>query len=203
MIGTCESLSSRAGDPVSGIRVPAGRAVRTATACAAALAKFEREVDPEGVLAPEERRRRAEHARKAHLARISLRSAKVRKIRALAGRVERGHIGELLGRSRDSGARAAVKNVGSVAGIVPPRLTPIRRRIHPGTSCVLDRPPRMGCFSPLASSSSPSGALGYGTKPGWAGVMSSHKCWGGIPSGISAAETPRYLFDANGRLSER
>ena len=97
MIGTCESLSSRAGDPVSGIRVPAGRAVRTATACAAALAKFEREVDPEGVLAPEERRRRAEHARKAHLARISLRSAKVRKIRAEIARMKSEIVAESAG----------------------------------------------------------------------------------------------------------
>jgi hypothetical protein len=43
------------------------------------MAKFEREVDPDGVLLPDERARRAEHARKAHFARLSLRSAKSRR----------------------------------------------------------------------------------------------------------------------------
>jgi hypothetical protein len=64
------------------------RTARTARARAAALAKFENEVDPYGVLPPEERRRRAEHARREHLARISLRSAKVRKMRAELARQE-------------------------------------------------------------------------------------------------------------------
>jgi hypothetical protein len=65
------------------------RTARTAKARAAALARFENEVDPNGVLPPEERRRRAEHARREHLARISLRSAKVRRLRAELVRVER------------------------------------------------------------------------------------------------------------------
>lgn len=43
----------------------------TAPAREALLAKYEREVDPEGILDPEERRRRATHARKAHMARIA------------------------------------------------------------------------------------------------------------------------------------
>jgi hypothetical protein len=42
----------------------------TARAREALLAKYEREVDPDGILDPEERRRRAAHARRAHLARI-------------------------------------------------------------------------------------------------------------------------------------
>jgi hypothetical protein len=42
------------------------------------LTKLEIEVDPDGVLTPEERRRRAEHARKAHLARASLAAARAR-----------------------------------------------------------------------------------------------------------------------------
>ena len=46
------------------------------------LAKFEREVDPDGVLTPQERQRRAMHARKAHMARLALRSAEARKARA-------------------------------------------------------------------------------------------------------------------------
>ena len=42
------------------------------------LAKLELEVDPDGVLPPEERRRRAEHLRRAHLARASLAAARAR-----------------------------------------------------------------------------------------------------------------------------
>jgi hypothetical protein len=43
------------------------------------LDKFERQVDPDGVLAPAERARRAEHARKAHFKRMALKSAHVRR----------------------------------------------------------------------------------------------------------------------------
>jgi hypothetical protein len=42
------------------------------------LTKFEREVDPEGVLTPDERQRRAEYARKAHFTRLALASARKR-----------------------------------------------------------------------------------------------------------------------------
>lgn len=45
----------------------------------AAFARFEREVDPEGKLDPAERRRRAEHARQAHMTRLALRSARARR----------------------------------------------------------------------------------------------------------------------------
>ena len=41
--------------------------------------KFEDEVDPDRVLSESERRRRAEHARKAHMARLALASAKARR----------------------------------------------------------------------------------------------------------------------------
>lgn len=44
-------------------------------------AKFEREVDPNNELAPVERGRRAEAARKAHLARIALKSSRARAAR--------------------------------------------------------------------------------------------------------------------------
>src|SRR5262245_31343781 len=50
----------------------------TAAARAAFFAKLERQVDPDGVLAPEERRRRAEHARRAHLTRAAYLSARKR-----------------------------------------------------------------------------------------------------------------------------
>ncbi len=42
------------------------------------LTSFEREVDPDGTLDPKERARRAEHARKAHFARLALLSAQKR-----------------------------------------------------------------------------------------------------------------------------
>jgi hypothetical protein len=50
----------------------------TAKARATFLARFEAAVDPEGVLPEPERRRRAEHARKAHMARLALKSARMR-----------------------------------------------------------------------------------------------------------------------------
>ena len=53
---------------------------RTAKARAAFLAQFEAEVDPDGTLPPEERRRRAEHARSAHFARLALASARARRL---------------------------------------------------------------------------------------------------------------------------
>lgn len=52
---------------------------RTAAARVAADARFEREVDPDGVLPVAERHRRAQQARKAHYARMALRSAQARR----------------------------------------------------------------------------------------------------------------------------
>jgi hypothetical protein len=55
-------------------------ALETTTAARAAfLARFEAEVDPDGLLSPEERRRRAEHARSAYFTRLALASAKARR----------------------------------------------------------------------------------------------------------------------------
>lgn len=53
----------------------------TAPARAAALARFEREVDPDGTLDPEERARRAGLARRAYFARLALKSAQARRVR--------------------------------------------------------------------------------------------------------------------------
>ena len=50
----------------------------TAKARATFLERFERDVDPDGVLPADERRRRAEYARKAHFARLALASARAR-----------------------------------------------------------------------------------------------------------------------------
>ena len=46
------------------------------------MSRFEREVDPNATLPSHERRRRAEAAKKAHFARMALRSAKVRRQRS-------------------------------------------------------------------------------------------------------------------------
>jgi len=54
-------------------------ATNTAPARAGFRAKFEKEVDPDGVLDPDERARRAEHAFKAHMARLSLAASKKRR----------------------------------------------------------------------------------------------------------------------------
>ena len=51
----------------------------TAPARKAFLDRFEREVDPEGVLPAVERARRAEHARKAYFTRLALKSAQARR----------------------------------------------------------------------------------------------------------------------------
>jgi hypothetical protein len=53
--------------------------VTTTNGRAAFLARFEREVDPEGRLDPEERSRRAEQARRAYFTRLALASAKARR----------------------------------------------------------------------------------------------------------------------------
>jgi hypothetical protein len=57
------------------------RGAATAAARAAANARWDREVDPEGKLPPEERARRAASLRKAHFSRMALASAKKRRRR--------------------------------------------------------------------------------------------------------------------------
>ena len=53
----------------------------TKAAREAFMARFEREVDPDGTLSPEERARRAEAARKAYFAQLARKSAKARRRR--------------------------------------------------------------------------------------------------------------------------
>lgn len=60
------------------------RSARTAPARTAFGDRFEREVDPDGALPPAERARRAEHARKAYMLRLALKSAQARRNRAVA-----------------------------------------------------------------------------------------------------------------------
>lgn len=54
----------------------------TEAARAAFNQRFEREVDPEGVLSPSERARRADHARKAYFTDLALRSSRARRLRS-------------------------------------------------------------------------------------------------------------------------
>lgn len=60
----------------------ADRSARTANARKASADRFERLVDPDGVLDPKERAIRAASARKAHFARMAAKSAQVRRERA-------------------------------------------------------------------------------------------------------------------------
>jgi hypothetical protein len=46
------------------------------------LARFEREVDPDGELPEDERRRRALHARKAHMLTLAAKSSRYRRLEA-------------------------------------------------------------------------------------------------------------------------
>ena len=55
------------------------RNARTAPARAALMARFEREVDPDGTLPPQERAKRAANARTAHFTRLALASARSRR----------------------------------------------------------------------------------------------------------------------------
>jgi hypothetical protein len=57
----------------------------TGPARAAADARYDRMVDPDGILDPKERAKRAAHARREHLLRMSLRAAAIRRQRRMAG----------------------------------------------------------------------------------------------------------------------
>lgn len=54
----------------------------TAKARQTFLESFEHQVDPDGILPEDERKRRAQHAHRAHMTRLALRSAKARRKRA-------------------------------------------------------------------------------------------------------------------------
>lgn len=81
VVSAAHQLAGRIGAHESWARTE-DRSARTRPAREAFMARFEREVDPGGVLPPAERARRAEHARKAFYARIALKSAAARRRRA-------------------------------------------------------------------------------------------------------------------------
>jgi hypothetical protein len=55
------------------------RAARTRPARQAFLKRFEKEVDPDGTLPPEERHQRAEHAKRAYMLQLAKRAVAARK----------------------------------------------------------------------------------------------------------------------------
>lgn len=59
----------------------------TTVARHAFMARFEREVDPEGLLEPEERQRRAEYALRLHMTRLSRSRGRKRAQRAIAAQL--------------------------------------------------------------------------------------------------------------------
>ncbi len=75
---TPEQRSLRARQAAHTLHSKVDPAAHTAPAREAFLSRFDREVDPDGVLAPEERRRRAKHALQAHMARLALASSRAR-----------------------------------------------------------------------------------------------------------------------------
>ena len=72
------------------------RTTATAPARRAAQSRWEREVDPDGVLTPEERSKRAESAQKAHMARMAFNSAKARRLRRNAAELDQEVLDEAL-----------------------------------------------------------------------------------------------------------
>lgn len=77
------SLRSRMGAHLSWANTPDPSA-RTKPGRDAFLARFEREVDPNNELPEDERRRRAEHKRKAHMQELAIKSAQTRRANSAA-----------------------------------------------------------------------------------------------------------------------
>jgi len=71
------AINGRIGTEISWSRTT-DRSARTRLAREAFLRRFEREVDPEGKLPPDERRRRAEHAKRAYMLRLAMRAVQSR-----------------------------------------------------------------------------------------------------------------------------
>jgi len=73
-----KNINARIAAEISWART-SDRSARTRPAREAFLKRFEREVDPEGELPPDERRRRAEHALRAHMLRLRKRTMGAKK----------------------------------------------------------------------------------------------------------------------------
>ncbi|MUL76468.1 hypothetical protein [Mycolicibacterium sp. CBMA 226] len=77
------------------------RAARTWPARKAMLDRFEKQVDPEGQLTPQERAKRAEWARKAFMQRLALKS--------VASRQRREHVCQTCGQPKEPDIRLCPK----------------------------------------------------------------------------------------------
>lgn len=73
-----KNINARIAAEISWART-SDRSARTRPARQAFLKKFEKEVDPNGTLPPEERHRRANHALRAHMLRIRKRGLQTRR----------------------------------------------------------------------------------------------------------------------------
>ena len=73
---TKEQRTLRARAAAHALHARGGTSTKAGTA--AFLARFEREVDPDGVLSPEERAKRAVHARKSYMASLGLKASRAR-----------------------------------------------------------------------------------------------------------------------------
>lgn len=80
------------------------RAAATAAARKAALDRFEREVDPDGVMSPTERARCAESARRQYFAKLALKSAQSRRVRRKGAAFEAEIEAALSARHEDGAA---------------------------------------------------------------------------------------------------
>ena len=89
----------------------------TAPARQAFLNRFEREVDPEGILTADERARRAEHARKAYFGQLARKSVKTRQRRSATAKRVESIVGEDLASLSDEQIRAALLQAFSPAVI--------------------------------------------------------------------------------------
>jgi hypothetical protein len=89
------------------------RLARTAAARNAAEHRFEKLVDPDGILPPEERAKRAENAKQAHMTRMALAAAKARRLRKHAAAID-AELGDEDPELR-AGAEQAVREAGGVA----------------------------------------------------------------------------------------
>ena len=87
----------------------------TAPARRAFLARFEEEVDPGGTLAPEERQRRAEHAKRAYFLQLAFRSSKARRLRRNADALD-AEVASSEQSADDSGPAGAEDPQGDLEG---------------------------------------------------------------------------------------
>jgi hypothetical protein len=78
-MSTKKNINARIAAEVSWARTE-DRSARTRPAREAFLKRFEREVDPDGKLPPDERARRANHALRAHMLRLRKRANMTKKV---------------------------------------------------------------------------------------------------------------------------